>query len=134
MAEALSQSDIDSLLAMAAEHPAAAANGDAAAPGTPATAARPPRQTRVVRAPGRVNLIGEHTDYNDGFVFPMAIEPEVRVACRGRDDGVVRLASTAFPTQVVEFSVQQKIEPIGRPGVSAASCARSASNAVRHAS
>ena len=51
----------------------------------------------VIRAPGRVNLIGEHTDYNDGFVFPMAIEPEVRIACRARDDGHVRLASTAFP-------------------------------------
>ena len=51
---------------------------------------------RVIRAPGRVNLIGEHTDYNDGFVCPMAIEPEVRIICRARDDGVVRLASTAF--------------------------------------
>jgi galactokinase len=65
---------------------------------------------RVIRAPGRVNLIGEHTDYNDGFVFPMAIEPEVRVICRGRTDGLVRLASTVFPNELVEFSLQKKIE------------------------
>lgn len=45
----------------------------------------------VVRAPGRVNLIGEHTDTSDGFVLPMAIDREVRVALRKRDDGVVRL-------------------------------------------
>src|SRR5690349_19649172 len=76
----------------------------------PAATAR----VHVLRAPGRVNLIGEHTDYNEGFVFPMAIEPEVRLACRARDDGRVRLASTAFPGQIVEFSVQQKIAP-GEP-------------------
>ena len=68
----------------------------------------------VVRAPGRVNLIGEHTDYNDGFVFPMAIEPEVRMVCRGRDDSRVRIASTAFPGQVVEFALDTKITP-GEP-------------------
>jgi galactokinase len=68
----------------------------------------------VIRAPGRVNLIGEHTDYNEGFVFPMAIEPEVRVACRGRDDAMMRLASSAFPGEVVAFSLAKKIGP-GEP-------------------
>ena len=54
-------------------------------------------------APGRVNLIGEHTDYNDGFVFPMAIEPEVRVVCRARDDARVRLASAAPGYEFVDW-------------------------------
>jgi len=41
---------------------------------------------RVFRAPGRVNLIGEHTDYNDGFVMPAAIEPSVWAAIAPRED------------------------------------------------
>jgi galactokinase len=64
----------------------------------------------VVRAPGRVNLIGEHTDYNDGFVFPMAIEPHVTLICRGRPDSTVRVASTAFKDQIAEFHVDRPIE------------------------
>lgn len=48
----------------------------------------------VVRAPGRVNLIGEHTDYNDGFVLPMAIDRSVWIALRTRDDRVVRIVSS----------------------------------------
>nr|MBA2380527.1 hypothetical protein [Chloroflexota bacterium] len=40
----------------------------------------------VVRAPGRVNLIGEHTDYNDGFVMPAAIGLEIRLAVMPTDD------------------------------------------------
>ena len=48
----------------------------------------------VWRAPGRVNLIGEHTDYNDGFVLPVAIDRSVVVAAQLRDDGVLRSWST----------------------------------------
>ena len=47
----------------------------------------------VVRAPGRVNLIGEHTDYNEGFVLPMAIDRATWIALRPRSDGRVVLHS-----------------------------------------
>ncbi len=75
----------------------------------------PGGRVRIVRAPGRVNLIGEHTDYNDGFVFPMAIEPEVRIACRLREDGLVRFSSTMFPGEITEFSIEGDIDkaPLG---------------------
>jgi len=62
----------------------------------------------LVRAPGRVNLIGEHTDYNDGFVLPMAIERAVWIALRPRNDRTVIIKALDFE-DTVQFSLD-KIE------------------------
>jgi len=61
--------------------------------------------THLVRAPGRVNLIGEHTDYNDLPVLPMAMQREARLAFRPRDDGMVVLhdVDPEFPS--IEFEI-----------------------------
>ncbi|MFB8146591.1 galactokinase [Microbacterium sp. NPDC056003] len=57
-------------------------------------------------APGRANLIGEHTDYNDGFVLPFAIQHRTHVALGVRDDGMIRVAST-FDDAAVEVPLAE---------------------------
>jgi galactokinase len=68
------------------------------------------RAPEIFSAPGRVNLIGEHTDYNDGFVLPMAIDRRTYIAAAPRDDGRVRASSTAFEGEV-EFELRPDIAP-----------------------
>ncbi len=67
--------------------------------------------TIFVQAPGRVNLIGEHTDYNDGFVMPCAIDYQAVIACAKRDDGVIRLISVDYDHVQDSFVVNQEIKP-----------------------
>ena len=58
---------------------------------------------RKFRAPGRVNLIGEHTDYNDGFVMPAAINLSVFVNVWPRDDRKLQIKSENFADEI-EFA------------------------------
>lgn len=69
-------------------------------------------------APGRVNLIGEHTDYNDGFVLPFAIEHRTHVQLGLREDGRIRVVSTFDPVPVeVALDQLDALFPEGRDDV-----------------
>ncbi|MGW3719864.1 galactokinase [Streptomyces sp. NPDC005133] len=61
----------------------------------------------VWAAPGRVNLIGEYTDFNDGFVMPLALPHTARAAVARRTDGELRLHSTDVPGGVVQLRVDE---------------------------
>lgn len=64
----------------------------------------------VVQAPGRVNLIGEHTDYNGGFVLPCAIDYRTVIAARPRTDRIVRVLAADYGGAVDEYSLDGPIE------------------------
>ena len=65
------------------------------------------RKPRVFRAPGRVNLIGEHTDYNEGFVLPAAINREIQIAAAPRPDRRLHLSSSALEDEA-EFDLDDQ--------------------------
>jgi galactokinase len=66
----------------------------------------------VAAAPGRVNLIGEHIDYSEGFVLPFAIKDRTLVAARKRDDSTVRIASAQRRSKIVTVDISEV-----RPGL-----------------
>src|ERR1022692_2951449 len=65
---------------------------------------------RIFRAPGRVNLIGEHTDYNDGFVMPAAIDFSCYSAIRSRSDRTLSVYSQQFQENI-EFNLDRLVGP-----------------------
>jgi len=67
--------------------------------------------THRVQAPGRVNLIGEHTDYNDGFVLPCAINYRTLISCAKREDNQVRVIAADYHNQQDIFSLDKPIVP-----------------------
>ncbi|GAB7271899.1 hypothetical protein DZS_32930 [Dickeya ananatis] len=66
--------------------------------------------TLTVQAPGRVNLIGEHTDYNDGFVLPCAINYSTTISAAPRDDRQIRVVAVDYNNQQDSFSLDAPID------------------------
>lgn len=80
--------------------------------------------TVLVRSPGRVNLIGEHTDYNEGFVMPLAIDREILLVARRRRDDTVRVYSLNMEEEAVF-----RLSDVGRPAAAASAAQTGGSRA-----
>ena len=84
------------------------------------------------RAPGRVNLIGEHTDYNHGYVMPVALDKDVVLVARRRDDNRVRLRNMDASFPAIEFVIGEEISigPTGEWGNYARGAAQTLAQAL----
>ena len=68
-------------------------------------------EPQIFRAPGRVNLIGEHTDYNEGFVMPAEIEFSTWVAVAPRPDSTIKVRSLSYKDAAASFDLTHKLQP-----------------------
>lgn len=68
---------------------------------------------RFFQSPGRVNLIGEHTDYNDGFVLPVTIDFHTVIAATRREDRQVRIVAVDYGNEEDSFSLDEPVRPLG---------------------
>jgi galactokinase len=68
----------------------------------------------TLRTPGRINLIGEHTDYNGGFVLPVALDRDILCLVRPRNDAIVQAVNVEDPFQPFSFTLSTDIEPAPR--------------------
>lgn len=73
-----------------------------------------PGEVHAFRAPGRVNLIGEHTDYNHGYVLPVALDRDILLLARRRADGTLRLCNLEVGYAPLAFSAGPAIPPATR--------------------
>jgi galactokinase len=85
----------------------------------------------IFRAPGRVNLIGEHTDYNHGYVLPAALDKDVLLLVRARADNLINLANLEDEFSPVSFAISDEIP--SAPAGDWDNFARGAAQAIHHA-
>lgn len=69
------------------------------------------KPTVLASAPGRVNIIGEHTDYNDGFVLPAALQFNTQILCKKRDDNIINAKSMQYAGELETFDINAQLVP-----------------------
>lgn len=69
------------------------------------------KPTILASSPGRVNIIGEHTDYNDGFVLPAALQFNTQILCKKRDDNIINAKSMQYDGELESFDLSKDLLP-----------------------
>jgi galactokinase len=69
------------------------------------------KPTVLASSPGRVNIIGEHTDYNDGFVLPAALQFDTQILCKKRDDNIINAMSMQYDGELESFDLSKDLLP-----------------------